>query len=51
MRCDNSSLVYFSSHPNDAISAAPLKGKNRLGPFFGMHQRFKVTEMTVREAL
>lgn len=57
MRCDNSSLMYFSSHSpmlsaQRCLKAKTLSGRARPKPFFPpMHHRFKVTEMTVREAL
>lgn len=55
MRCDNWSLVYFSSHfvtlsAQLRLKAETLSGRDHPKPFL-MHHHFKVTEMTVQEAL
>lgn len=55
MRCDNWSLMYFSSRSHDTISSAWFKGENTLRQSspeaFLMHHHFEVTEMTPWEAL
>lgn len=55
MRCDNWSLMYFSSLSHDTISTDSFQGENTLmqsslKPFL-MHHHFEVTEMTPGEAL
>lgn len=55
MRCDNWSLMYFSSRSHDTISTASFKGENthrQSSPeAFLMHLHFEVKEMTPRDAL